>query len=97
LLTYWDDVRIIHRGPSIYASYQVSVHLASGFIKEDYSQLFLIDRFLKIFSCETAETNEPKLHRTHLWKVLYTDFSFSPDPVTNMAAFGYSVSEEKII
>jgi hypothetical protein len=30
---------------------------------------FLIDRFLKIFSPETALSNEPKLGRKHLRKV----------------------------
>jgi hypothetical protein len=44
LLTDRDDMSIFHRGPSINASYQVSVHLAMRFQRR---------RFLKIGQSET--------------------------------------------
>jgi hypothetical protein len=63
-LTFHSALRKLNTEPSIGASQQISV------------LLFLIGRFLKIFSSETALPNKRKLCRKHIWKVLSKDAIF---------------------
>jgi hypothetical protein len=76
LLTDWDGMSNSHRGTSIDASYQVSVHLA---------KLFQRRRFLEIDQLETRIACG-----RHLWNVLYGNYSSRSDLLTDMATTGES-------
>jgi hypothetical protein len=91
LLMDRDEMSNLYRGPPIDASYQVLVHLAKRFQRRRFFRNQPIRNKNGLWwPCETACSNDPKLGRKHLWKVLYKDYSFYPDPLTNMATTGDS-------
>jgi hypothetical protein len=101
LLMDQNEMSNLYRKPSIYASYQDSVHMAKRFHRSRFFRnqpirnkspvaAMLVNGSEQIFSSETAFPNELKFGRKHLWKVLYKICSFRPDPLTNMAATGNS-------
>jgi hypothetical protein len=85
-LTFHSVLRKLYTEPSIFR-FQRRIFFFRNKQKQELPMV--VDRVVKIFS-EIAWPNEPKLGRKHLWKVLYKDCSFRPDPLTNMATIGNS-------
>ena len=61
-------------------------HLAPVVLRLSFVVCRPLTIHILIFSSETPQTNEVELSRKHLWKVLWNDYSFRPDPITNMVA-----------
>jgi hypothetical protein len=49
--------------------------------------------YKQIFSSENDWPNEANLLMKHLWKIFYKDYSFRPDPFTNMVVTSNSLTK----
>jgi hypothetical protein len=71
----------LYKGPSIDASYQVSVHLAEGSQRRRLKCEKLTDNGRQVMAkahIAYAWPNESKLGRKHPWKVLFKDAHLVP-------------------
>jgi hypothetical protein len=100
LLTDRDEMSNVYKGPSIDASYQVSVYLDEGFQTRRLNCEKLMDDWRRTSSDDKSShclwqgeliiREMWSSYMKHLLKVLYQDCSFRPDPLTNMATTGNS-------
>jgi hypothetical protein len=100
LLTDWDEINNLYRGPSIDASYQVSFHLAKRFQRRRFLE---IEQFGLAVS-EKIFRNQPIRNKNCLWQPCLL---MDQDEISNLYrrlhrcflssfdSFGQAVSEER--